>query len=227
MTGGLGRKSLLTGLAAAAGLAVLSSLLGSSPEVQTRLLASVAIGVIAGIGVSMFAAPPRASRVMLQVFLLALSVSVGLTATTPVDKFRMLMVHDFALSVQDREEFRRSSSGAYRAADEDLEVLRRNFVLPEPLYVFGDPVLLLRANRSQALPLHGWGPEFYDRRAWEELYSDLSSTSPPCIVVDDYAESVIRRRYPSIMRLITSRYEMWFYGSSGSWYVLGETATQD
>jgi hypothetical protein len=221
MAVGLGRNSLVTGLAAGAGLAVLSYLLGASPENQTWLLVSVVIGAAAGIGVGVFVAPPRASRLMQQVLLLVLGVSVGLTATTPVDKFRSLMEHDFGLSVQDREEFRRSTYGAYRAADEDLEVLRRNSVVPGPLYVFGDPVLLLRANRSQAVPLHGWGTEFYDRRAWEELYSDLRSTSPPYIVVDDRAESNIRHRYPAIMHLITSRYEVWFQGSSGRWYVLG------
>jgi hypothetical protein len=81
-------------------------------------------------------------------------------------------------------------------------------------------VLLLRADRPQAVPILGWGPEFLDTREWRELYSGLQTTLPPCIVVDEYARSIIRSRYPAIIEFIESRYEVAFIGESGTWYVL-------
>ena len=223
---GLDRKASRLRVAAAVGLAVVSLLLSASPHIQTALLLSIGVGVGAGVAARL-AHSPRVTRLTLQVLLAALAVSVGVTASTPVDKFRLLMEHHFALSVQARAEFHRASYGAYRAADEDLEILRRDEDLPGSLYVFGDPVLLLRAHRPQAVPILGWGPEFLDRRAWEELNADLRSTSPRYIVLDDHSESVIRRRQPAILQLIESRYEVSFYGASGIWYVLDETPGHD
>jgi hypothetical protein len=203
-----------------AGLAVLSFLASASARTQTRLLIGVAIGICAGfaVGVGWFIRGPRAGPWLVYVLLASLTVAVGLMAVAPLDKVRALVEHDLALTVRARQEYQWSWSDAYRAADADLEVLRNGRVLPGPLYVFGDPVLLLRAHRPQPIPIQGWGPEFLDARAWRELDSDLRSTVPSYIIVDDYVRSVIRRRYPAIIDWIESRYDVAFVGASGTWY---------
>jgi hypothetical protein len=202
-------------------LAVLSFMAGAPvPQVQTQLLWSVVIGVAAGIGAELLATSSRARRGLLLVLSAALAVSVGLAAIVPAHKLRVLMEHGFALTADARTTFQRYSYDSYRAADDDLEVLRRRKALPGPIYVFGDPVLLLRANRPQAVPIPGWVTEFLDSRAWQELDSDLRSTLPPYIIIDGYSESMIHRRCPAILEFIESRYKVAFVGASGTWYAL-------
>jgi hypothetical protein len=216
-----GNKPRLLTFAAGTALAALSFVLGAPvPQVQTRLLWSVVIGVGAAMGAELLAMRPRARRGLVHVLSAALAVSVGLAAIAPSHKLGALMQHDFALTIDGRAAFQRSWNDSYRAADEDLQVLRRGKVLPGPFYVFGDPVLLLRANRPQAVAIPGWVPEFLDSRAWQELYSDLRSTLPRYIIVDSYTESIIRSRHPVIMEFIESKYRVAFMGASGAWYVL-------
>jgi hypothetical protein len=203
-------------------LAILSFVIGAPvPERQTLLLLSVVIGVCAGITSEMLAPRVRVSRPMLQILLAALAMSVGLAAIVPADKIRVLLEHDLALTAETRARFRESWNVAYRNADEDLELLRKSgHVLPGPIYVLGDPVLFLRANRPQAVPMLGWGPENYDSRSWRELHHDLRATLPAYIIVDGTIELWIRSQYPALMEFIESRYKVAFVGHSGTWYVL-------
>ncbi len=216
-----GDKKRPWAFAAATALGLVGFFLGASdPRVTTRLLVSVVIGVCAALGAELLVGIPRVRRRMQQVAAAALAVSVGLAAIVPVNKLRVLMAHDFALTDETRAAFQRSMGHSYWAADKDLAVLRSGDVLPGAFYVFGDPVLLLRAHRRQAFPIAGWGPEFYDSRMWQELHSDLRSGRPRYIVVDGSIGPFIRRRYPAIMELIESRYRVAFVGASGTWYVL-------
>jgi hypothetical protein len=222
MAGSLGRKlrPLALALTATTVLGILILLVGISPQVQTFLLLSVLVGCCAGIVLKFSSDRPRVRRRMSQVLSAALVVSVGLAVIVPVNKLQMLMQHDFALTVEARAELRRSWNESYRAADDDLEILRSIEGAPGSLYVFGDPVLLLRANLPQAVPLLGWGPWFYDSRAWRELDSELRSTLPTYIVMDGFTRSLIRIRYTPIIGFIESKYELAFVGASGTWYVL-------
>jgi hypothetical protein len=207
-------------LAAGAAIGILTFVVGAPvPQVQTRLLVSVIIGVCAG-GAALLAMSSRARWVMLHALAAALAVSIGLAAIGPVNKIRTLMAYDFALTAAARTAFQRSLNHSYLAADKDLEVLRSGDHLPGPLHVFGDQVLLLRANRRLAVPIPGWGPWFLDDRAWREMNSDLRSTLPPYIIVESHIESYVRSRSPAIMDLIASRYKVAFVGGSGTWYVL-------
>jgi hypothetical protein len=205
--------------AAGAPFGILSFVAGAPvPQAQTRLLWSVVVGVAAGIGAELLVTP-RLRRGMLYVLSAALAVAIGLAAIDPVSKIRALVEHDFALTADARAEFQRLWNESYRAADEDLEVLRSSDPLPGPVHVFGDQVLLLKANRPQAVPIAGWAPEFLDSRGWRELDADLHSTLPPYIVVDSTLEAIIRSHRPGIMELIESRYKVAFVGASGTWYV--------
>jgi hypothetical protein len=202
-------------------LAIVSFTAGAPvPQVQTALLLSVVIGIGAGIGTELLVSRARLHANMVQVLFAALAVSIGLMAIGPVQRVRLLMKHEFALTSAARRNFQRSLSVSYRAADEDLEVLRTGHVLAGPIHTFGDSILLLRANRPPAVPFLGQHPYAYDTRAWREMEQDLRSTLPPYIIVDAHLEPAIRNRYPAIIEFINSRYEVAFVGSSGTWYVL-------
>ena len=166
-------------LAGATVLAISSSVFGGSlPQLQTRLLLSVAIGGCAAIATE-FLVPARYTRpAAWSLIALALGVSVGLLMIAPAHKFRVLVEHEFALTDEARTAFQWATYDSYRAADEDLRVLRSRDVLPGPFYVFGDPVLLLRANRQQAVPIDGWVAEYLDGKAWDEIGRDLRATLP-------------------------------------------------
>jgi hypothetical protein len=220
MARSFGIKPRLLILAAGAAIGILTFVVGEPvPQLQTRLLLSVIIGVCAGVGAELLVMSPRARRVMLLALAAALAVSIGLAAIGPVNKIRTLMAYDFALTAAGRTAFQRSWNHSYLAADKDLEVLRSGDPLPGPLHVFGDQFLLLRANRRLAVPIPGWGPWFLDDRAWREMNSDLRSTLPPYIIVESHLESYIRTRSPVIMDLIASRYKVAFVGELGTWYV--------
>ena len=217
----LGESPRPPALAVGALLGILAFWIGANaPQSQTLLLASIAVGVCAVIAAEFLISRPRLRRWTLQVSLAALAISIGLIAIAPVKKFDSLMHHDFALTVDARADLRQSWNSDYGAVDADLEVLRQGHMLPGPIYVLGDPLVLLRANRPQAVPILGWGPEIFDDRAWSELESDLRSTLPPYIVVDEFSQALIRSRHPDLMMFIRSRYKIAFVGASGTWYVL-------
>jgi hypothetical protein len=219
MPASLEKRTRLGGVVAGVALAVWGFVVGApAPQIQTRLLLSVVIGACAGIGTVLLTGP-RARRWSVQVLVAALAVSVGLTAIGPIHKFRVLKGHDFALTDEARASFQRSWNGTYDAVDRGLARFGAR-LLPGPLHVFADPVILFRANRAPAIPFLGHDPHSYDRRAWREMDRDLRSTLPPNIIVDGYHEAIIRDRAPAIMELIESRYKIAFVGASGTCYVL-------
>lgn len=214
----------LAALGAGGMLGVLSFFIGASTiQAQKWLLLLIAVGSCAAVAVVMLARRARIARPMLLLLLTALIASFGLAAIAPVNKLQALIEHDFALHTEARVAFQGSWNPAYRAAHEDLAHLHSGDVLPGPLYVFGDPVVLLRSGRPQAAAMHGWGPEKLLPRAWQELHRDLRSASPPYIVVDGSSESIIRVRDPALMEFIEARYEPAFVGASGTWYVRRQT----
>jgi hypothetical protein len=214
------------GLAVGAALGIASFAAGAdAQEIQTRLLLSIVIGGCTAIAVERLLGRPVACRRALHVLVATLAVSVGLAAIPPGEKLRLLSDHDFALTADSRTRLQHTVNPSYKAVDRDLAVLQRGVVLPGPFYVFGDPILLFRANREQAVPILGWGPEFLDDRAWRQLDSDLRATVPPYIVVDGYMESYIRKRCPALIEFIESRYEIAFTGDNGRWYVVRESGS--
>jgi hypothetical protein len=216
--------STRTQLAMAVGalaLAIASFAIGApSPEIQTHLLFSVVIGVGAAVGAELVGARrPRVRRPLLLVLSAALAVSVGVTAILPVRKLLSLTQHDFALTADARRDFQQAWNVTYRHADDDLARLHRGDVLSGPFYVFGDPVLLLRAKRPQGASILGWGPDFLDQKEWQVLHAELRAALPPYIIVDEYSASMIRSRYPAMMGLLQTKYRVAFVGDSGTWYV--------
>ena len=213
-----GRRRWVT-LAGVAALAALSFWIGA-PADQTLILLLVLVVITAGAGIGLEMVGGRAAGGWLVPLLAAgLAVSLGLMAATPAHKLTVLGQHDFALTTESRAEFRHAWYSPYRAADQDLDVLRSGEVLPGAMFVFGNPVVLLRANRPQAVPLSGWFSEIYDSRAWHQIERDLRSATPPYIVIEEPLEALIRSRHPALMGFVEEEYTIAFVGASGTWHV--------
>ena len=213
-------------IGAGVAVAIMVLVLGArEPQLQTRLLLAVVTGGAAGAVAGVLTWHARTRQRLLQTCSMAIAVALGLTAIVPVNKVRTLMAHGFALTSGAREDFQRAWNHTYRAADEDLAILEQTEPLPGAIFVFGDPIVLLRSARPQAVPILGWGPEFLDRKAWQQLHADLAATLPPYIVVNPRIERMIRDDYPPMMELIESRYDVAFVGATGTWYVVREPQT--
>jgi Dolichyl-phosphate-mannose-protein mannosyltransferase len=207
-------------VAIGAAIAALSyGVAAQGPRNETLLLSAVAVGVAAAIAIGLEVASAGLRRWASRGLIAGLAVAVGAAAVAPGIKVRSLVDHDLALSVPERAELRVSWNGVYRAVDADLALFRRRDPPPGPMYVLGDPLVLLRAGRAQAVPLLGWGPEIFDDRAWTELETDLRTVRPTYIVIDPFPASLIRKRHPSLMRFIRASYTVAFVGLTGTWYV--------
>ncbi len=219
MAATLGKRALLGGVLAGVVLGVSAfAFRGLDPQIQTRLLLSGVVGICAAFAAE-WLTDPRARRGSMQALIVALGVSIGLTAKMPVYKFRAFMRFDCALTDEARGRFQRAWNVVYRNVDKDLDQFGAR-LLPGPLHAFGNPIIVFRAHREPAIPFLGQDPHAYDTRAWREMDSDLRSTLPPNIIVDDDHASVIRERFPAIMELIGSKYKVAFIGASGTYYVL-------
>jgi hypothetical protein len=213
-----GRTRLVAG-ASVAGIAMIAVGAAGAPHVQTWLLVSVPLGICAAAAGGVRSdARGRPGRFMLLLSALCLGVAAGIAGAAPLAKFRSLAIHGFGIRGDARQQYQRSLSQAYLAADSDLAVLRRRNAEPHSLHVFGDPVLLFRAGLPPATPFLGQAPDSYDSRAWHELDRALRAANPAYVVIDAYSEPIIRSRYPAVVEWIESRYSVALEGSAGTWY---------
>jgi hypothetical protein len=89
---------------------------------------------------------------------------------------------------------------------------------PGPIYVFGNPIYLLLSGRDQALPIHGWGWEFFLQSQWEALPSQLAGASPPYLYVSTFYKKVIAERSPAVKAWIEEFYVPIKTNARGTWY---------
>ncbi len=100
------------------------------------------------------------------------------------------------------------------------EILRRPDAAPGPIYVFGDPRILLVNERAYALPIHGWSWEFLLDPQWAALPAQLEAAAPPYIFVESIYDEVIAARSPQTVALLDGRYRPAARVALGTWYRL-------
>ena len=85
--------------------------------------------------------------------------------------------------------------------------------------MFGDPILLLRANRPQAVAVPDGARSCWTAGHGGSWTPTCASTLPPYIIVDRFSEPFVRSRSPGLMEWIESSYKVAFVGANGTWYV--------
>ncbi len=74
-------------------------------------------------------------------------------------------------------------------------------------YVFGDPHLLLLANRRQALPVHGWSWEVMLQSQWAQLAEQLERHRPGHVYVAQEYSNMLPQRAPAAWQWLLQQYE--------------------
>lgn len=129
-----------------------------------------------------------------------------------------------ALLTDRMEDWRRSASVDYAEAADAAAFLREH-APPGPVYVFGDPTIMLLAPRPQAIPPQGSAWAFYLRPQWAALAGDLQAAKPVWVFVENHQEDAIKRGSPETMAWLKRDYQVVWDVPYGRWYA--RTAVAD
>ena len=117
--------------------------------------------------------------------------------------------------------FRNSLDPRYRERIEESAFLRDPSLPSSPIYVFGSPNWLLAAQRTQALPIHGWAWEFMLEEQWAALSTQLRKRRPAFIYIDAAYRPDVASRAPDAAAFIRSAYvPVARTTEDGTWYRL-------
>ncbi len=134
-----------------------------------------------------------------------------------VPKARELAAHAPRLSAGEFD-YQRAIDDRYEAAWRTTAFLREKDAAPGAIYVFGDPLMLLMAGRSQASPVHGWAWEIQPPPVWRRVAGDLRRVQPPYIFVAAAEDSLIADRGEGVRGLLSETYAVRARDGSGTWY---------
>jgi hypothetical protein len=85
------------------------------------------------------------------------------------------------------------------------------------IYIAGDPIHYLLANRSQATRLNGWALEFFLPAQWTQLQVELQQTHPPYLFVESGYAELMAQQSPELVAWIRQHYDA-DPQASGIWY---------
>ncbi len=122
------------------------------------------------------------------------------------------------LSRADAHEYRLTHDERYARLWSETAFLRDPASRPGPVYVFGDPLRHLHAERPAASPIHGWAWELQPQAMWERVVRDLEVTGSAYIYVSHEYERLIAARAPRMQDLLARRYRPHREGPDGRWY---------
>jgi hypothetical protein len=173
------------------------------------MLFLVPLGILATIGIDELAqALEGKSRALTAAVVGVLVLATARPAFLSAQRSLRLVQNDLALTVAGREGFRSAYMAEYRLADQSVAFVRAPDAADGDIYVFGNPIYLMRSGRDQAIPMHGWSPEFNDERAWEEIRTDLAAEMPRYVLIDDFSMEIISERSPETLSFLESRYDL-------------------
>ncbi len=89
---------------------------------------------------------------------------------------------------------------------------------PGAVYVFGDPLRQLYADRPAASPIHGWAWELQPTVMWTRVARDLDTAPAAYVYVSNEYGRLIAERAPSMQRLLAERYRPLLESADGRWY---------
>jgi hypothetical protein len=101
--------------------------------------------------------------------------------------------------------------------NQEAEFLRQADRQPGPIYVIGNPVLYLLAERSQAVPLQGWVSEILLPEQWRQLESQLIAAKPHYIHVTHFDAGYMDKQFQAFLQ---ARYGLAQSSEIGIWYEL-------
>jgi len=115
------------------------------------------------------------------------------------------------------DSYRRQISADYARASEAAAFLATH-APAGPVYVFGDPTILLLDGRASALRIQGsaWG--FFLPEQWRSLPTDLRAAAPGWVFVEEPTRLLIEEHSPETAALLRRDYQVAWDSPYGRWY---------
>ncbi|MFN0100216.1 MAG: hypothetical protein ACKVS7_16245 [Gemmatimonadaceae bacterium] len=162
--------------------------------------------------------PERSADRQAAALLVGAVVLVALTGGRPLAERTRLWLRHLPLS---------QAAGATLRTTHDRRAARfwrESALLREPtsrsgaVYVFGDPLRQLYAERPAASPIHGWAWELQPTAMWTRVARDLDTAPAAYVYVSNEYERLIAERAPPMQRLLAERYRPLLESADGRWY---------
>ncbi len=146
-------------------------------------------------------------------------------------RYRAVQAAIFATRGEGLDRFRDSLDPGYLEAKHDTSFLQEPGSLQGPIYVFGNPNLLLMSGRPQAIPIDGWSWQLMLKSQWRELPGQLASAKPAYVYVSAFNAKLISERSDQVKHLLETEYVPELVRSSaqtlGTWYPPGTWYRRD
>jgi hypothetical protein len=151
--------------------------------------------------------------------LIVLTLMVGLilgNGSKMVLAAQTMVRSQFNLSESGQRRYQAAVSPYYKAAIAETAFLSQPNSRPGPIYVMGNPIFYLMADRAQATSMNMWSPEIFLANQWAMVARQINEAQPPYIFVDTRwrNEYIPASFYPSL----DSRYRLIRQSEAGSWY---------
>jgi hypothetical protein len=101
------------------------------------------------------------------------------------------------------EDYRRLVSRDYDRAAATSEIIRSRGD-QRPIYVFGNPLILVLSGRRQSLPVNGWGWEYNLPQQWRALPGDLARSAPAWVYVSAHYDPILKEKSPQTLGYLHS-----------------------
>lgn len=160
---------------------------------------------------------PYISRVERAALLVCVPLALAPIGGHGANAYLRLLRHGGGLTADGRAAARRAAGQAYRDADDAAAGLTR----PGPIFVAGDPLIYLRADRRPCVAVNGWALELYDRDLRVRLAEQLREVRPAAIFVAGPPhgyDRLVRNRYPELQALLNAEYAPAARLACGTWY---------
>ncbi|MGE3538192.1 MAG: ArnT family glycosyltransferase [Candidatus Tectimicrobiota bacterium] len=106
----------------------------------------------------------------------------------------------------------------YASMRQSVQFLRSPEALSGPIYVFGDPRLILLSERSQAIPPPGWSWEMLLPAHWEALPGQLAVARPAYIYVSTFYARLLAQHSAETRQWMRAHYRRDHSDAHGIWY---------
>lgn len=174
-------------------------------------VAAAPIGALAMLGVDALFASASRRRIIAVVIVVAIAaLPAAALGARKVERFAGLV------SGESLVEYRMfSASYAAALATARAAEIGEN----DSIYVLGDPLTMQIPGANQAIPINGWGPEFWTTDMWRAVADQLARTEVAALFIRNDVEDLARQRAPWFLSDIAGNFDVEIETSLGSWYI--------
>ncbi len=181
------------------------------------LLLLVPVSVLAAYGLDRLLAVQRGlkQRLARRMVFFCVSWLVLLNLWAIADMGQIMTRSGLPLTPASQLQYQVLKAPLYNALAKDMEFLKQPGRLPGDIYVIGNPVAYVLAERQQAVPLIGWISELFLPDQWRQLIGQLSVAKPNYIYVMREHDHLVN---PMFRQFLATHYGVAQTLDFGTWY---------